>query len=407
MTVPTISVVIPAYKCAAFLPEAIESALAQEGPPVEVVVVNDGSPDDTDAAVAAYRERIVYLRQENRGLSAARNVGFRASRGDFLCFLDADDILLPGKVEGQLAVFEREPDLGVVISGYVDVEEDGRGEIQHVRKDWNRDGLKRLLRHEVFPPHTALIRREVLEASSLFPEDIDTWESQEDWQLWLELALKGVEFGSYPEPTCLYRFRRGSIRQSPLRHLDGARRVVRWLRSHPRYAELHDEIEALHAIVEMERVARAFACGAVDEAGESLVREAGTHTDFWSRPATMMRLFERSLSLPEGNAWSGCPDPNFFEARVLRGILPLADGNLSSALRRRLWAAAWLTLADIHYAKGSHSGAVTMVRRAISQSPSVVVRWGLLTAIRAALGPGLGSILGAAQRAVRTGAERT
>src|SRR5450756_966886 len=102
---PLVSVIVPAFRCAQYLTQAIESVLAQEGPSVELVVVNDGSPDETDEVVRPYLDRIVYIKQENRGLSAARNVGFRASHGEFICFLDADDILLPGKFRAQLGVF--------------------------------------------------------------------------------------------------------------------------------------------------------------------------------------------------------------------------------------------------------------------------------------------------------------
>ena len=180
-----ISIIIPAYNCAEYIDKAISSALSQVGVRCEIIVVNDGSPDATDDAVQPYLDRIIYLKQENRGLSAARNAGFRASSGDFVCFLDADDLLLPDKFLRQLAVFEREPDLGIVISGYFDVAADGETVLQAVRKPWHRDALQRMLNHEVFPPHAALIRRSVLERSTLFPEDIVTAESQEDWQLWL------------------------------------------------------------------------------------------------------------------------------------------------------------------------------------------------------------------------------
>jgi glycosyltransferase involved in cell wall biosynthesis len=404
---PRVSVVVPAYNCAKYLAACIGSALGQEGPEVEVVVVNDGSPDDTDAVVEPFLDRIKYIRQENRGLSGARNRGFRESEGEFVCFLDADDLLLPGKFFAQLERFNAEPDLGVVISGYEEVAEDGETLLVAVEKRWNRDGLGRLLRHEVFPCHTALLRREALERSSLFPEDIPRDEYQEDWQLWLEIALEGVEFGSVVVPTCRYRNRSGSGRQAVLRHMDGARRVVRWLRSHPRYGELRDEIECLHVIVEMERVARAFYCGDLEEAEKSLVREASAHPDFWTRPATMLRLFERTLSPSEGGAWGRSPDLNLFESRILGGVIPLASGLLPSALQRGLSAAALLMLAELYYMKGSHAGTVTMVRRAIFESPSVVSRWGRSTAIRAAVGPRLGSILGAMRRAVFPNVEWT
>lgn len=109
-----VSVIIPCYRQAHFLSEALESALAQTHSPVEVVVVDDGSPDDTAEVVACY-PTVSCVRQSNMGLAKARNAGFRASRGDYLCFLDADDRLTPDAVDAHLACFERNPDAGFVV----------------------------------------------------------------------------------------------------------------------------------------------------------------------------------------------------------------------------------------------------------------------------------------------------
>ena len=87
----TISCIVPVYNGARFLAEALESILAQSLPPDEIIVVDDGSTDDTPAVVAAYGT-VDYVRQENRGPAAARNRGVTLARGDFLSFLDADDL---------------------------------------------------------------------------------------------------------------------------------------------------------------------------------------------------------------------------------------------------------------------------------------------------------------------------
>lgn len=354
-----ISIIIPAYNCAEYLSAAIESALAQLDVACEIIVVNDGSPDHTDAVVQPYLGRITYIKQLNRGLSAARNAGFRASSGEFICFLDADDILLPDKLLRQLAVFEREPDLGVVISGYFDVQADGETVIQAVHKPWHRDALQRLLNHEVFPPHAALIRRSVLEASSLFPEDIATADSQEDWQLWLDLALAGVQFSSVPEPTCKYRRRPGSISADPLRHLDGARRVVRWLQHEPRARRYAKDIDRLAAIVELERVARAWQLNKVDTAAETLQPAIRINPNFWMQPDTLLMLYRKSLSLADEACWSRAPDLSNFQHQFIDGMLPaLLEDNIQL---RKLRAAAYLTLVDLAY--GQSDG--TMRRRAL------------------------------------------
>jgi glycosyltransferase involved in cell wall biosynthesis len=92
---PLVSVIIPCYKQAEYLAGAIDSALAQTYSPVEVVVVNDGSPDDTEKVALSYGDAIVYVGRANGGLSAARNSGIACAKGRFLKFLDADDHLHP------------------------------------------------------------------------------------------------------------------------------------------------------------------------------------------------------------------------------------------------------------------------------------------------------------------------
>lgn len=363
-----VSVIIPAYNCARFLPKAIESSLLQKHSVVEIVVVNDGSTDGTDEAVRPYLDRIRYIKQENKGLSAARNAGFRASTGKFICFLDADDLLLPDKFDRQLAMFREEPDLGVVISGYLDVEADGKTVINSVCKPWNRDGLKRLLNHEVFPPHAALVRREVLEKSSLFPENIDTVESQEDWQLWLDLALDGVQFGSVVEPTCLYRRNvNGSISSNLLKHNDGARRVVQWLRNDPRAQKYAKQVDRLEAIVQMERVGRAWRIGEKSLAVETLDGAVATNPPFWSEPGTFRRLAEfMGISCKSGSGSRA--DMNNMECGLMNGLLEAARAKLEPSLLSQLRATAFLMLADIAYGFGDGNSARNYARRALHES---------------------------------------
>src|SRR5262245_24730960 len=96
-----VSVVIPTFNRAHLITGAIESVLAQTLPPLEIIVVDDGSTDDTPERLAPYLDRIVFLGQENRGVSAARNAGIQAARGNLIAFLDSDDVWHPRKIEIQ------------------------------------------------------------------------------------------------------------------------------------------------------------------------------------------------------------------------------------------------------------------------------------------------------------------
>jgi len=111
---PLVSVVIPAYNCALYVAEAVESALGQTFEPHEVIVVDDGSTDGTRAALAAYETRIRYVHQANQGAAAARNRGLLEARGDLIAFLDADDVWLPEKLEWQVRAMAALPDCGLV-----------------------------------------------------------------------------------------------------------------------------------------------------------------------------------------------------------------------------------------------------------------------------------------------------
>jgi glycosyltransferase involved in cell wall biosynthesis len=110
----SVSVVIPSFNCGSFVTQAIDSVLAQTSAPAEVIVVDDGSTDDTAERLKPYRDRIRYVFQENRGVSAARNRAVAESRGNFVAFLDADDVWHPRKLELQLKAFATAPDVGLL-----------------------------------------------------------------------------------------------------------------------------------------------------------------------------------------------------------------------------------------------------------------------------------------------------
>jgi glycosyltransferase involved in cell wall biosynthesis len=136
---PLVSVVIPCYNQAHFLGEAIESVLAQRHPRLEVIVVDDGSPDDTSEVAARY-PGVRCVRQENQGLSAARNAGLRHSGGEYVVFLDADDRLLPEAIEAGLRGFEAHPECAFVYGDYRVIATDGSFLRRSRRHVVGRDG---------------------------------------------------------------------------------------------------------------------------------------------------------------------------------------------------------------------------------------------------------------------------
>jgi glycosyltransferase involved in cell wall biosynthesis len=113
---PLISCIVPVFNDERYLAEALDSILAQRYRPLEVIVVDDGSTDQTPAVAARYRSEIIYLRQNKAGAPVARNSGLRAARGDFVAFLDSDDLWHAEKLERQMARFEARPDLDVCLT---------------------------------------------------------------------------------------------------------------------------------------------------------------------------------------------------------------------------------------------------------------------------------------------------
>ena len=112
---PLVSVIIAAYNSGAWLADTIDSALAQTGARCEIILVDDGSAEDVHARVRPYGSAVSYIRQENAGSGAARNTGLRAASGDFIAFLDHDDVWLPDKLSIQLAVATQHPESGLIV----------------------------------------------------------------------------------------------------------------------------------------------------------------------------------------------------------------------------------------------------------------------------------------------------
>ena len=220
---PLISVVIPCYGHAVILPKAIDSALGQVGVEFEVVVVNDGSPDDTRGVALAYGSSITYVEQSNAGLSAARNLGILNSAGAWLLFLDADDELAPGCLAAYASAIEARPDVGVlhclarVVNGAgSEVETFGTTNI-------GEDPVHRLMRSNPGPPNTYLVRRNLLAAAGLFREQAP---GCEDWDMWLRLATSGATFSFVEGAWVLYRDLPGSMSKNIEKMMRSARWVV-------------------------------------------------------------------------------------------------------------------------------------------------------------------------------------
>ena len=189
-TPPGVSVVIPAYNYARFLPSAVESCLRQDYANFEIVVVDDGSKDNTREVMAGYGAPVRYVYQDNAGLSAARNTGIREAKHDFVAFLDADDLLLPTHLSDSMAAFAKlPPDYALVACDDVLVDVDGRPLpfTVHVPVLPREVTLKDILMRTRFSPTGAVARKEVFTLCGGFDTAL---RSTEDRDMWIRIAAR-------------------------------------------------------------------------------------------------------------------------------------------------------------------------------------------------------------------------
>ena len=186
MTDPLITAVIPTYNYGRFVANAVESALAQTYAPVEVIVVDDGSTDDTRQRLTPYLDRIRCIHQENGGRSAARNTGIRAAAGEWIALLDADDAWHPRKLEMQMRCLREQPaEVGLLATESFSDQRTSWPAVDDARAEVVRYELADVVGVCRFGPSSALIRKSCLEAVGLFDARL---RSVEDRDMWIRLA---------------------------------------------------------------------------------------------------------------------------------------------------------------------------------------------------------------------------
>jgi glycosyltransferase involved in cell wall biosynthesis len=213
-----VSIIIPTYNSARYLPQALESVFSQNYTAYELIVVDDGSTDDTAVILQPYRDHITLIQQENTGSAAARNRGLALAHGEYVLFLDADDLLLPGKLTAQVAFLDEQPDLGSVHSGWRLINEQGQA-IKDI-EPWHNAPHLDLITWLIWKPvklGAMLFRRHWLEkVNGLDP----ALRQSHDVDLMLRLALAGCQMAWMKRPTLCYRYyphstmRRGALEQA-------------------------------------------------------------------------------------------------------------------------------------------------------------------------------------------------
>ncbi len=224
-----VSVIIPTFNSELYVKVAVESVLLQAYRDVEVIVVDDGSTDGTRDVLKEYIDsgEIKYIYQKNNGPASARNSGIKNSSGEFIAFLDADDIWLSNKLERQISLFDSSPDVGLV---YSDMEFFGA----HLRFNRYSEMLKRrmcrgrvykeLVLENFIPTSTVIVRRNVLDDVGFF-DDSGKYIG-EDYDLWLRVARK-YEIDFVEDILVKYRIHSGKMSLSRKESYSGLCRVYK------------------------------------------------------------------------------------------------------------------------------------------------------------------------------------
>lgn len=231
MKAPEVSIIVAAYNAEKYIGQAIDSILAQTIDDIELIIVDDGSTDRTPDVIRQFDDaRIRGFRQANSGQTVAKNRGIRESTGRYVGFCDADDYWHTRKLEKQLPVFERSPDIAVIYSNEVSIDESGAALPDRVDATRRGDVLDDLFVDNFIPFGTALVRRDRLIEVGGFDESL---RMGIDWDLWLRLAAR-YKFDYVPDDLYIYRKWAGQMSTNWRGRYDAAFVIMeKFQREHP------------------------------------------------------------------------------------------------------------------------------------------------------------------------------
>lgn len=244
-----VSVILPTFNCAKYLDESIESVLSQTGADFEIIVIDDGSTDNTSEVLGKYKTdaRIKTIHQPNSGPGAARNSGINCSEGDYLCFLDADDVMEPGSLRSRLEALTAAPDIAMVFSDYTLQHDENNFIREYLGHNHFIDYFKSALAPSPlectlfnsrftelfyrFSPHpiwtgTVMVRKSVTAAVGFFRTDISVGE---DTDYWMRI-VEHHRFAYIDKATAVYKHYRSSLTKDTEKY---CRERIRRLKSIP------------------------------------------------------------------------------------------------------------------------------------------------------------------------------
>ena len=270
-----VSVVIPTFNQARYLKTAIESVLKQTYPLVELIIVNDGSTDETNSIISQYADRAHIITQANRGLPASRNAGFAASHGRYIHFFDSDDEAFPEFIERLVDHLEKNNDLGLAFSAWEQMNPEGV-RIKEVHYHNFDDPLRTILTRDFFFfPSMTIMKRDWLEKVGPYDESL-TW--SDDADIWLKLALNGCKFGYIDQALIRYRIHHNSMSNfvQPKQIDDWHLVLDRFFSKQPLPDSIIQIKPKAYSVLHFETAGRYFRAGNIEK-GQDQMREAMSH----------------------------------------------------------------------------------------------------------------------------------
>lgn len=343
---PKVSVIIPTYNRADMVGDAIQSVLQQTFEDYELIVVDDGSVDDTLTVVGQYTDaRLRYIYQENAGGPAARNRGWQNSIAEHILFLDSDDLLLPYALEALFTAASAHPNAGLIGGGfqYIDAQGTALGEAQPWILSEQLDLARWVLECPLIPSAT-FVRRGWLELVAGFdPEQ----EAAQDWDLWLRLAASGCPMAWLKRPVCRYRLHPGGLTADLERQKRGAIRALDKVFARedvsPHVLSLRGEA---YAGIHIYAAAREYAAGQLDQARQDVLC-ASTFVPEWIDSGVLLerliRMGELSIVTRDQRAYvnavlKNLPEVVFHPGIRRRAIARVAAASLFADYQRRDWS---------------------------------------------------------------------
>ncbi len=272
-----ISIIIPAYQAARHITQTLESALSQTYAPIEIIVVDDGSPDHTEAVVRSSasitHDRVRYLRTSNGGVASARNTGFAHSRGSAVLFLDHDDLIRPDHLSNLKQALDASPECGVAYSAAYYLDEAGETNLGELRVPLQGHLLVALvMRKAALPsPGVGLVRRDVVTRVGGFDRRFSTLA---DLDFWIRIARAGHAFAYVDAPSFGYRIRPDSMSSEVHKQeLEDFALLERVFAEQPISDELLQLRSDAYAIAYYDNAARYYRVGDIDR-GRDRLRQA-------------------------------------------------------------------------------------------------------------------------------------